>query len=455
MEKTQAYHCLDTVNFLPDLIQRTNKYLLTLRLAKWITQKQYELLSINPSEVELAHLYYLPKAHKPGTPLRPIISGLRHPTIKISKFLDDLLRPLFNQMAKETTIESGFELIKRLEKWSSQRFTTETLFCTLDVVDLYTMIPQIEGVLSLRKMLDYLNIKQIDGLRIETIIRLSRFVMQNNYFSFDGKFYHQIKGGAMGSPLTLTIANRYMFFFEKQIDRQIKNSGGLYLRYIDDLFITINWPQRHLIKQIERWNQIDENIKLNSNISHSINFLDLSIENQNGSLITKVYHKPSYEPYYLPFNSIHPMHMKKNIPFTMLLRAVRYCFSFILFISERESLRMALLLNKYPETLIQKQFESVFHKLHINVPVSPQTYQTIRSIVLSIPFQERLPVDYERNLFVHFTYCATMKAFPVRFHSLWKKYFSSSPIHDITPVLGTRNVLNLQRRFNNKENFRS
>ena len=454
MEKTQAYQCLGTIDPLHDLIQRTNKYLLDLRLAKWITQKQYELLSVNPNEVELAHLYYLPKAHKPGTPLRPIISGLRHPTIKISKFLDDLLRPLFNEMAKETTIESGFELIKQLEKWSSEKLTPETLFCTLDVVDLYTMIPQVEGVLSLRRMLDHLNIKQVDGIKVETIIRLSRFVMKNNYFSFNGQFFHQIKGGAMGSPLTLTMANCYMFFFERPIARQVKNSSGLYLRYIDDLFITINWPQRHLLKQIERWNQMDENIKLNSHISHSISFLDLCIENQNGSLVTKVHHKPSYEPYYLPFHSVHPMHMKKNIPFGMLLRAVRYCSSFNLFIQERESLRMALLLNKYPEVLIQKQFELVFQKFNITLPVSIHNYKTIRSTVLTTPYQKRLPVDYENNLFVHFTYCTNMKTFPVRFHSLWRKYFSSSPINDLTPILGTRNVLNLQRQFNNKENIR-
>ena len=42
MARTQAYKCLGTCDPLPDLIQRTNKYLLNLRLAKWITQKQYE-----------------------------------------------------------------------------------------------------------------------------------------------------------------------------------------------------------------------------------------------------------------------------------------------------------------------------------------------------------------------------------------------------------------------------
>jgi hypothetical protein len=443
MIKTRAYQCLGTNDPLKHLIERTNKYLLELRLIKWITQKQYELLSINPTEVELAHLYYLPKAHKPGTPLRPIISGLRHPTIKISKFLDDLLRPLFNKMARPTTVDSGFELVKRLNQWSVRGLRKETLFCTIDVVDLYTMIPQVEGVLSLKKMCDHLNLKQIDGLRIETIIRLSRFVMQNNYFSYNGQYYHQIRGGAMGSPLTMTIANCYMFFFERNIQKQINNSGGLYLRYIDDLFIIINWPERHLRKQVEKWDQIDENIKLKAHIGSSTNFLDLSMDNQEGQLVTKVYHKPSYEPYYLPFNSIHPLHMKKNIPFAMLLRALRYCSSFQLYLNERESLRMSLLLNKYPNDLIEKQFIAVLEKFNVTVQITSLNYEHIRTQIHSQPDQTKSPVDFERNLFVHFTYCSNMRTFPIRFHTLWQKYFNESPINEIRPILGTRNVKNL------------
>ena len=107
--------------------------------------------------------------------------------------------------------------------------------------------------------------------------------------------------------------NCYMFFFERDIVRQINNSNGLYLRYIDDLFIIINWPSRHLIKQIDRWNKFDPNIQLLSNIDRHVNFLDLYIENKDGELVTTVYHKPSEKPYYLPFNSVHPLHMKMNI----------------------------------------------------------------------------------------------------------------------------------------------
>ena len=57
--KTQAYECLGTDDPLPDLIQRTSRYLLDLRLAKWMTEKQHGTLCINPNEVELAHLRIL------------------------------------------------------------------------------------------------------------------------------------------------------------------------------------------------------------------------------------------------------------------------------------------------------------------------------------------------------------------------------------------------------------
>ncbi|CAF4406024.1 unnamed protein product, partial [Rotaria magnacalcarata] len=353
MEKTKAYQCLGQNGLL---------------------KKQYEQLSIKPNEVELAHLYYLPKAHKPGTPLRPIISGLKHPTIKISKFLDDLLRALFDQMASNSTVTSGFELIQKLQEWSTVNMRQDTIFCTIDVTDLYTMVPQAEGVLSLKKMLDQLKLKEIGKLKIETIIRLSRFVMTNNYFSYNGQFYRQVRGGAMGSPLTLTISNCFMYFFERQIANQIRNSCGLYFRYIDDIFITINWPVRHLLKQIDRWNKFDENIKLSANIGSTVNFLDLSIENQDGQLYTTIFQKPSYEPYYLPFNSIHPLHMKKNIPFAMLLRAIRYCSTFQTYLNEREKLRMALLLNKYPNKIIDEQFNNMLLKFNVNEPLTVNNY---------------------------------------------------------------------------------
>ncbi|CAF1092235.1 unnamed protein product [Rotaria sordida] len=278
-------------------------------------------------------------------------------------------------------------------------------------------------------MLDHLKLKQIGGLKIETIIRLSQFVMQNNYFSYDGQYYHQIRGGAMGSPLTLTIANCYMFFYERDIVKQIEDSGGLCLRYIDNIFIAINWPVRHLLKQVESWNHFDENINLSENIGSLADFLDLHMENQDGHLFTTIYHKPSYEPYYLPFNSIHPLHMKKNIVFTMLLRVIRYCSTFQAYLDEREKLRMALMVKKYPNEFIQEQFNHVLLKLNINQPLTCSNYSNYRQRIIDSPVKEKIPIDYINSMLYG------------------TNTFGESPINEVIPVLGTRNVNNLQRRL--------
>ncbi|CAF3541517.1 unnamed protein product, partial [Rotaria sp. Silwood2] len=223
------------------------------------------------------------------------------------------------------------------------------------------------------------------------------------------------------------------------------NSNGLYLRYIDDIFITISWPIQHLSKQIDRWNKFDRNIKLKAEVGHSINCLDVCIENKNGELFTKVYHKPAYEPYYLPFNSIHPMHMKKNIPFEILI--IKYCSTFDAYLYEREKLRMALLLNRYPGEFIDKQFSRVFQKYYITQPLSTKNYNISREKIRCARIQEKILIDHGKTMFVHFTYCLNMKTFSVKFHTLWNKYFIESPINEIKPVLGTGNVKNLQQQL--------
>jgi hypothetical protein len=77
MNKTKAYQDLGTINPLKTLVEHTNNFLYDLWRNKHISQKQYEKLTINKDTAELAHLYFLPKTHKPKTSLRPIMAGLK------------------------------------------------------------------------------------------------------------------------------------------------------------------------------------------------------------------------------------------------------------------------------------------------------------------------------------------------------------------------------------------
>ena len=108
---------------------------------------------------------------------------------------------------------------------------------------------------------------------------------------------------------------------------------------------------------------------------------------------------------------------------------------------------MALLLNKYPNKLIDQQFNKVFSKFNFNESLSTYNYDKIRTKIIHTPMKEKIIVDYDKTMFVHFTYCSSMKSFPKQFHKMWNKYFGESPINEIVPVLGTRNADNLERQL--------
>ena len=138
-------------------------------------------------------------------------------------------------MSVATTVTSVFELLKRLSE-SVNRSIEKRNLAVYDGC----RRPLHNDPSDRRSIISQENVRSSQDKQVESIIRVSRFVMQNNYFSYQGLYYHQIRGGAMGSPLTSTIANCYMFFFERNIARQVGNSGGRYMRYIDDIFISIN-----------------------------------------------------------------------------------------------------------------------------------------------------------------------------------------------------------------------
>ena len=138
-------------------------------------------------------------------------------TTGISKFLDQLIRPLFDRYVRQTTIVDGVDLLDKLGQYARKRYLTpSTLFVTFDITNLYTMLPQEESLKILDEFLREHHCEIINGISIETILELARVVLENNAFVYDKKFYRQIIGGAMGSAFTLTLANIFMWKWEKQ-----------------------------------------------------------------------------------------------------------------------------------------------------------------------------------------------------------------------------------------------
>lgn len=153
------------------------------------------------------------------------------PTTGISKFLDELLRPLFDKHVRATTIIDGVDLIHRLEAYIDNDYLKPTTqFCTFDITDLYTMLPQEESLDVLTEFLLEHGYHKVQNVPIDAIRKLARIVLTENVFIYDKKYYRQVLGGAMGSAFTLTLANIFMWKWEKQLVQRLHASNEIYGR---------------------------------------------------------------------------------------------------------------------------------------------------------------------------------------------------------------------------------
>ncbi|CAF3969206.1 unnamed protein product [Rotaria sordida] len=363
MTRTNAYETITNDHCpLTDIVNAVNGLLDSLVKQKGLTIRQANKLRPNLNRLELAHFHGLPKTHKDGTPLRPIIASINAPTTLISKFLNNLLAPIYLQVARETTFINDIDTVRKLEKYVSHRYLTSTTqFITADVKDLYTMIPRDGAIAALIRFLEkYSYHGKIGTLSIDHIVRMARLILDTNYFAYEKTYYRQKRGGAMGSAFTQVLANIYMLEWEQDLIRYQTQHHEIYGRYIDDIFMTTNQTTNEIINELNKAAQKDINIQIEYKISTSVDFLDVTITNENGHLRTSIYHKPTAEPYILPFTSDHPRHIHRNIPYAALLRAVRLCSHVDDFHMERIRIDMSLLLNHYPPKFITKHIDRFF-----------------------------------------------------------------------------------------------
>ena len=86
-----------------------------------------------------------------------------------------------------------------------------------DVSALFTSVP-IDPALKIIKdlLVKDPTLKDRTVIGIDDIILLLEFCLKNAYFSFQGQFFEQVEGAAMGSPVSPIVANLYMECLEQK-----------------------------------------------------------------------------------------------------------------------------------------------------------------------------------------------------------------------------------------------
>ena len=154
--------------------------------------------------------YGLPKIHKPDTPLRPIVSSTGTVSYNTAKELAKILKPLVGLSTHH--LQNTKDFIQQLKDVKLQQ---DESIISYDVKALFTSVP-IQPVLNIikNKLENDQDLKQRTSMSVHHITSLLEYCLRSTYFVFQGKYYEQLEGAAMGSPLSPIIANIYMEEFE-------------------------------------------------------------------------------------------------------------------------------------------------------------------------------------------------------------------------------------------------
>ncbi|XP_070548155.1 uncharacterized protein [Ptychodera flava] len=310
---------------------------------KWISRDIASKLI--PKEPKPGHFYGLPKIHKENTPLRPIIPQCQALTSPLAAYVDHVLQPIVQSLPsylKDTThhlIDSHDIIVP-----------DNSILVTMDVISLYTNIPHDYGIQAVREALADNNVSPSNQ---QLITEMLEFILTRNYFQFDGKYFLQVQGTAMGSKVAPSYANITMGKLEKQILANCPTKPMQWRRFIDDIrFIWLKTLQE-LLQFHEYCNSIHPSLKFTIEYSDTeISFLDTKMMMRENKIHTTVYSKPTDKHSYLLPSSCHPRHIFKSIPQGQALRYRRICSSTDLYNKEVENLHRHLTDRNYKQSSI-------------------------------------------------------------------------------------------------------
>ena len=141
--------------------------------------------------------------------MRPIVSFCGSPTYQLSKYLTTVLKPLTDESRhKLQSTENFIDAIKTVQVPDDYKLVS------FDVKSLFTSIP-------LQLALDYtetaINNSTIElSLPTDDLMDLLNLCLTSTYFQYNGKHYKQLHGTAMGSPVSVVVAEIVMQNIEER-----------------------------------------------------------------------------------------------------------------------------------------------------------------------------------------------------------------------------------------------
>ena len=287
-----------------------------------------------------------------GIPLRPIISSRGSATYETAKELAKIIKPLIGKSPHHVHNNKDY-----LESIKDIKVEEDECIMSYDVSALFTSIPIGTTINIIKKQLeDDKDLHSRTNMTIKHICCLLEFCLKNTYFKFNGKFYEQKEGAAMGSPISPIVANLFMEDLETKAIRTSSTPPKIWRRFVDDTFTIIKKENKNSF--LQHLNSIHHSIKFTCEEEKedgSMPFLDILITPaEDGSLNTSVFRKPTHTDLYLQWDSHHNIPSKYSVAGTLYHRATTICSNPTLLHEEEQHLFNALKKCKYPTWAINR-----------------------------------------------------------------------------------------------------
>ena len=243
-----------------------------------------------------------------------------------------------------------------------ERVIDNSELITFDIVSLYTNIPHELGLTAIQFWLEKKRHLLERNISDEFILSSLKLILERNVFYFDGIYYKQKKGTAMGTKVAPTYATLVLGFLEHQLISNLSVKYGetfaTYIkdnwkRFLDDCFVI--WNSDVLVESFHsELNSLNRHIQFTMNRSKTeMPFLDVLVKVEKDNCITTdLYSKTTDAHLYLNFNSCHPKHTKVNIPFNLASRIVTIASTEEARNQRLSELKYFLKKQGYPEQLI-------------------------------------------------------------------------------------------------------
>jgi hypothetical protein len=185
------------------------------------------------------------------------------------------------------------------------------------------------------------------------VVKLAELVLTLNAFEFNGAYYQQVSGVAMGTKMGPAYADLFMVYLETALFAKGNIPfPNIYKRYRDDIFIFSKQEKTVLEPFMLEMNRMHPNIIIEFSVGNGLPFLDTLVTAKNESLHTSIYYKPTDSHSYLLYTSHHPMSTKNAIPYSQFLRLRRICSDDEDFRKQCELMKGFLKAKLYPERVI-------------------------------------------------------------------------------------------------------